>query len=424
MSPDDSHSERAPLLAESTPDLRAHGEAGRLAGSFPARLLRTARYLSSLPRQVLSAEEFERFLVRERELADRRTRSFSLLVLRRRHGSAEQFGVLALELRERLRSTDLVGRLDEQRIEVLLSDTDCDGANVVADWVDDLVTKLGIRVEPTIYVYPSVDGPDRGGPSSRPVEPPTRGGTAPTPNAGERTDGARASADRGSEPERSGRAGPRKLERWPMEDLWRHLALPLPAGKRALDLLLACAILLALLPLYAVVALAIRLDSPGPVLFRQMRAGLGGRPFVFYKFRSMRVDAEASRAQLEARNEQSGPIFKIENDPRITRVGHWLRRFSLDELPQLWNIVKGDLSLVGPRSPTLNEVPSYERWQRRRLDVTGGITCIWQVSGRSQIGFRDWMRMDMRYAARRRLGTDLWLLLRTLPAVLSGRGAY
>jgi lipopolysaccharide/colanic/teichoic acid biosynthesis glycosyltransferase len=118
-----------------------------------------------------------------------------------------------------------------------------------------------------------------------------------------------------------------------------------------------------------------------------------------------------------------GPVFKIRDDPRITRVGRLLRRFSFDELPQLWNVLKGDISLVGPRSPTLDEVSKYERWQRRRLSVTGGITCTWQVSGRSQIPFQEWMRLDMRYVACRNVWLDLRLLLRTLPAVVSGRGA-
>jgi len=171
------------------------------------------------------------------------------------------------------------------------------------------------------------------------------------------------------------------------------------------------------------IALAIRIDSPGSVIFRQSRAGRGGRPFVFYKFRSMTADAEERRTELELQNEQAGPIFKIRRDPRITRIGRLLRRSSLDELPQLWNVLKGDISLVGPRSPTLGEVSNYERWQRRRLCVTGGITCTWQVSGRSQISFREWMRLDLRYIACRSPWLDLRLLLMTLPAVISGRGA-
>jgi lipopolysaccharide/colanic/teichoic acid biosynthesis glycosyltransferase len=159
------------------------------------------------------------------------------------------------------------------------------------------------------------------------------------------------------------------------------------------------------------------------VIFKQLRAGQGARPFVFFKFRSMIADAEQCQAALADRNEQEGPIFKIRDDPRITRVGRLLRRGSMDELPQLWNVLRGDISLVGPRSPTMNEVDRYERWQRRRLGVIGGLTCTWQVSGRNQISFMEWMRLDMRYVASRSPWLDLRLLALTLPAVLSGRGA-
>ena len=177
-------------------------------------------------------------------------------------------------------------------------------------------------------------------------------------------------------------------------------------------------------PLFVLVAVAIRIESPGPVFFRQKRVGRGGRLFNFYKFRSMHADAEARRAELENRNEQAGPIFKMRDDPRITRIGRWIRRASIDELPQLWNVLRGDFSLVGPRPPTPDEVCRYELWQRRRLSVPGGLTCLWQVSGRSEIGFEDWMRLDMQYVSRRGWLEDLVLLVRTIPAVLSGRGAY
>jgi lipopolysaccharide/colanic/teichoic acid biosynthesis glycosyltransferase len=211
--------------------------------------------------------------------------------------------------------------------------------------------------------------------------------------------------------------------RWPVRDLWSILDVPTPLWKRSLDISLSLLALLILLPLFVLIAIAIRLDSPGPVIFRQLRAGRGARPFVFYKFRSMVVDAESQREQLAARNERDGPVFKIRKDPRITRLGRLLRRGSIDELPQLWNVLKGDISLVGPRSPTFDEVCQYEPWQRRRLSVTGGITCIWQVSGRSEVSFRDWMRLDMQYVACRNLWLDLKLLAQTLPAVISGRGA-
>jgi lipopolysaccharide/colanic/teichoic acid biosynthesis glycosyltransferase len=206
--------------------------------------------------------------------------------------------------------------------------------------------------------------------------------------------------------------------------LWPELTRSSPPWKRAMDVLLSGLALIALLPVFVAVAIAIRLDSPGPVIFRQQRAGRGGRPFAFYKFRSMFVDAEQRKAHLQFLNEKVGPIFKIRKDPRITRVGRVLRHWSLDELPQLWNVLKGDFSLVGPRPPTLDEVDRYERWHLRRLDVAGGITGIWQVSGRSEVGFVDWMRMDMQYIAQRGPWLDVRLLLRSVPAVLSGRGAY
>jgi len=209
-----------------------------------------------------------------------------------------------------------------------------------------------------------------------------------------------------------------------VRDLWSHFTVSTPFWKRSLDVAVSAVMLIALLPLLALIALAIRLDSPGPAIYRQTRVGRGGSPFDFFKFRSMRVGAETQRADLAPLNERDGPVFKIKRDPRITRVGRVLRRWSLDELPQLWNVLRGDISLVGPRSPTPDEVPLYERWQRRRLCVTGGLTCTWQVSGRSEIPFQEWMRMDLRYIQRRGPLYDLWLLGRTVPAVLNGRGAH
>jgi lipopolysaccharide/colanic/teichoic acid biosynthesis glycosyltransferase len=160
------------------------------------------------------------------------------------------------------------------------------------------------------------------------------------------------------------------------------------------------------------------------VIFRQTRIGRGGRPFVLFKFRTMCADAEKLKELLRARNEQTGPVFKMRRDPRVTRVGRLLRSTSIDELPQLWNVLRGDMTLVGPRPPTPDEVPKYEQWQRRRLSLTPGLTCIWQVSGRAEIGFLEWVRMDVRYAQRRSFWGDLRLLARTIPAILSGRGAH
>ncbi|BDG01705.1 sugar transferase [Anaeromyxobacter oryzae] len=195
------------------------------------------------------------------------------------------------------------------------------------------------------------------------------------------------------------------------------------AAKRAFDLAVSALGLVVLSPALLAAALAIRLESPGPILFRQRRVGRAGRTFTLYKFRSMRAGAEGERAALLALNEADGPVFKLRHDPRVTRVGRVLRRTSIDELPQLWNVLRGEMSLVGPRPPLPEEVRRYERWQRRRLSVKPGITCTWQVSGRSDVGFRRWMELDLAYIDRWSLWEDLRIVLRTIPAVLLGRGA-
>jgi lipopolysaccharide/colanic/teichoic acid biosynthesis glycosyltransferase len=194
--------------------------------------------------------------------------------------------------------------------------------------------------------------------------------------------------------------------------------------KRALDLVLAVVFLFCSLPLWGLIALAIKLDSPGPVFYAQDRVGLRGRRFRFYKFRSMYEGAERARAQLAHLNEVSGPVFKVRGDPRITRVGSMLRRTSLDELPQLINVVRGQMSLVGPRPPLPEEVAMYRSSDMVRLAVKPGLTCWWQVRGRSTCDFETWMAYDREYVYGLSLWVDLVILLRTAWAVLSCRGAY
>jgi len=175
--------------------------------------------------------------------------------------------------------------------------------------------------------------------------------------------------------------------------------------------------------LFAGVMVAIKLTSKGPIFFKQQRVGLNGRPFHMLKFRSMVVNAEELKAKLAAQNEQTGPVFKMKNDPRITGIGKFIRKFSIDELPQLINVLRGDMSVVGPRPPVPSEVAKYEAWQRRRLSVRPGLTCIWQVSGRNQITFDQWMYLDMQYIDHWSFLGDLHLIFRTVPVVLTGRGA-
>ena len=174
----------------------------------------------------------------------------------------------------------------------------------------------------------------------------------------------------------------------------------------------------------AATAVAIKLDSPGPALFSQYRLGKDGRPFRFCKFRSMTASAPDIRDALTEYNEASGPVFKIRRDPRMTRVGQFIRKYSIDELPQLFHVLTGEMSLVGPRPPIPSEVDQYEPWQTERLAVKPGLTCIWQVRGRSDIGFEDWVRLDIEYVRTRDFWLDLKLLVLTIPAVISGRGAY
>jgi exopolysaccharide biosynthesis polyprenyl glycosylphosphotransferase len=195
------------------------------------------------------------------------------------------------------------------------------------------------------------------------------------------------------------------------------------AFKRLFDIASSAVALWLLLPVIGLIALAIKLTSHGPVLFRQARVGLHGKHFHMLKFRSMVVDAEKLRVALEKQNEQSGPVFKMKNDPRITSVGRFIRKYSLDELPQLINVLRGDMSVVGPRPPIPSEVAKYEPWQRRRLSMRPGLTCIWQVSGRNQISFDQWMYLDMQYIDHWSFGLDLNLIFRTFPVVLTGRGA-
>jgi exopolysaccharide biosynthesis polyprenyl glycosylphosphotransferase len=198
-----------------------------------------------------------------------------------------------------------------------------------------------------------------------------------------------------------------------------HLAL-----KRALDIAISLVLLTLTLPVILLAAGLIRITSPGSVLFKQKRIGLNGRLFTLYKFRTMIENAHERREELAHLNEMNGPVFKLKSDPRVTPIGRWLRRFSFDEIPQLWNVLKGDMSLVGPRPPIPEEVASYHRWHRRRLSMKPGLTCLWQISGRNDIqDFDRWMKLDLQYIDNWSPSLDLKILLRTIPAVLSGKGA-
>ena len=195
------------------------------------------------------------------------------------------------------------------------------------------------------------------------------------------------------------------------------------AIKRTLDVTVSAILLLLLAPVFLLLAIAVKLSPPGPIFYRWKVVGCWGRPFTGYKFRSMVANADELRDELTSRNEMTGPVFKIADDPRITKVGAWIRKYSLDELPQLYSVLKGDMSLVGPRPPLVTEFEQFTEYQKQKVAVKPGITCLWQVSGRNQISdFDEWVRLDLEYISRWSLSLDLAILMRTVETVFSGSG--
>jgi lipopolysaccharide/colanic/teichoic acid biosynthesis glycosyltransferase len=326
---------------------------------------------------LLSPDDLYAALERERLRADRTGSTFAVVSFspvwdQVREATAAE---LARILRPRLRGSDQAGLMADGRVGLLLPDTPAAGARTLADGVLAQWTAAVPAPVPEIYVYPS------------------------DVKWWERLERIRAAA--GIVPEAQPAA--------------RLLLKPMPRWKRALDVAGAGLGLLLLSPMLAVVAAAIKLSSPGPVFFKQRRAGRGGVPFWMYKFRSMVADAESQQTALRALNERDGPTFKIERDPRVTRLGRFLRATNIDELPQLWNVFQGDMSLVGPRPLPCDESDACTGWQRRRLDVTPGLTCIWQAHAhRAKVSFVEWVRMDLRYIKSLSLKLDLRLILHTL----------
>ena len=331
------------------------------------------------------------FLERARFQSNRSNTPFCLLAISidPKDCGGEAIAVLVGILNERLRITDDKGYLEDGRIGVVLPDTPESGAQVVSRDICHKYRGAGGSIDCEIFVYPAdfdVDG---------------------NPLLEDEEFAADVPA----------------TEKLPVRSMRTMFAARPPLWKRVIDIAGAGVMLIVLLPVFLVAALIVKLSSPGPILFVQQRAGLGGKPFRMFKFRTMRVGADAEKAQLRQLSEQDGPAFKLTNDPRITRWGQFLRVTSVDELPQLLNVLKGDMSLVGPRPLPLEEADECEPWQRRRLDVTPGITCIWQVTGRSTVSFAEWVRMDIEYTKSVSLSHDLKLLVLTVPSVLLCKGA-
>ncbi|QOV88468.1 sugar transferase [Humisphaera borealis] len=441
------------------------------------------RTLESLP----TSEQIERLITREVARAERNGLHFSLVLFRVKRGGRLGLNEkrLALTLLRRVRVTDEVGWFDADHLCAVLPDTSSQGAQIFADSACDMVARKGPRPIAVVYSFPFdwIDGDNDDDDNDRPGGKGPGGRHEPAARA--RTDlrtdrlglgdlvgedaahnGHHHNGHKGNGKQRHDdpaplnrhagggvavmeapsaiaellRAAPAKDPRTlgalgtaprtdganvghevkPIQDL---LVRPMPIWKRSLDLFCALGMITMLSPLLLVAAAMIKLTSKGPVIFKQKRAGLGGRPFTIYKFRTMCNDAEAKKKALRQFSEQDGPAFKMARDPRITRVGAILRKTSIDELPQLFNVVKGDMSLVGPRPLPLDEQDAAETWQQRRLDVTPGLTCIWQITGRSKVSFAEWVRMDVAYMRRRTIFHDLAILFKTVPAVLLRRGA-
>ena len=308
---------------------------------------------------------------------------------------------LAYLIARRARFTDEVGWHDDSSVGVILPATDREGAGQFAADILRMAAQKHLQATVTIQVYPE------------------------KPKSSDRSNSTAAfeydSARWGPDTVSIG-DGPQNEDEFVPSMTVPFLARPISRYKRLGDIVGSALGLLLAAPILALAAIAVKLSSPGPVLFGQKRAGLGCAPFMMYKLRSMYLDAEARKEQLRDLNEQDGPAFKIKNDPRVTSVGRFLRATSIDELPQLLNVLKGDMSLVGPRPPTFDEVGRYRRWYLRRLDVTPGLTCTWQVQGRSRVSFEEWMRMDLQYIDQQSVWLDLKLIAQTLPALLLRRG--
>ena len=366
----------------------------------------------------LTVDDLARAFQQERSRTDRNGRAFCMVIFWGPTEAKRPYDLrpLAKHLREQMRLYDLLGHLDATHLAVLLPETPPAGAQQFANNVLEAFEdphhgqEHGVQFE--ICTYPLESDPDSDG----------------DPN-GDPADRSAGPAESNGSPQRQpvgAGGGPLHQKAAPQaSNLAGAFTQPVSIWRRAVDILVSGTALVLLSPVFLVAALAVKFTTPGPIIFKQQRAGRGGVPFTFYKFRSMYLDAEARKAALAKENEhRTGPIFKMKKDPRITPVGRILRKTSIDELPQLYNVLKGDMTLIGPRPPTLDEVANYDLWQRKRLDLTGGITCIWQVSGRSEIQFDEWVRMDIEYQRKRSLWFDIKLLFRTIGAVVSGRGAY
>lgn len=429
--------------------------------------------------RVHSQELFQRILQCERMRSDRSGSAFSVVVFS--FESVDALSQFALYLQPRVRATDHLGLLGPTQVGIVLWNTSHDGATVFVDhilqsWPSSNPPQHEIFLYPT-YVAPSSDatndttkdagngkqesGHNLDGNGSSDVAAPNEYATSAHGQIGSDQKKTEFLADQNQETFVAGSSSLETLIQGPKPDalalgtekqilqslekaetllasaqqaeltshpvgqpLEQLFIQPLPITKRIIDIIGVSVGLIVLSPLLCLTAILIKVTSPGPIFFCQKRDGLGGVPFTIYKFRTMVTDAEAQKASLRSQSEQDGPAFKLEHDPRITPIGKFLRKSCIDELPQLWNVLKGDMTIVGPRPLDCKEAQHISGWGRRRLEVTPGLTCIWQVHGKSRVTFAEWMRMDIRYMKARTFCRDVKLMCETFVAVLLNRASH
>ncbi len=373
--------------------------------------------------EILSEKEFCKILDRERDRVDRQNGTFSIVsfnVNEKNYFSHE----LITTLFKRLRTVDDIGWCCNSYIGVLLHNTDSKGAKCYAKGINDALDNASNDIEYSVYTYPDysrIDNVDK-----LPIK---RFGSNGTQGDSKNGLQGKTIFSKHIEEENNGfikfvskdMPGLHSCSLMKNENLFTKKS---PPWKRGVDIVGSILLIILFLPVMLVTAIAIKLTSKGPVIFRQKRAGIGGAPFTFYKFRSMVTDAEEKKKELLSHNIRTGPVFKMRNDPRVTLVGKIIRKWSIDEILQFINVLKGDMSLVGPRPPTMDEIPEYFNWHNKRLDIKPGITCIWQVYARHNKCFENWVRLDIKYARSLSFILDLKILILTLPAVISRRGAH
>lgn len=373
-------------------------------------------WLSGLARRAVRRSRFRTdFLAAPSQLAhlavcerSRVDRNGSVLSILRSKNQYANFPIPSLrlaseQLQTRLRITDTAGFSSDGRLMLLLPDTPVEGAVRVAEDLRKLLsTSLG-DVEFEIATYPDELALGKNCLNDQQLS----------------IDQGRSSCARPSGLQIESK--PADMGAYSAQSVESFFEWRCPVWKRGIDIVGASLGMVVAAPLIGVAAVLIRFTSPGDAIFSQYREGVGGRPFKIYKLRTMRQDAESLKDSLRLYSEQDGPAFKMTNDPRITPLGRFLRMTSIDELPQLWNVLKGDMSLVGPRPLPIDESQSCQPWQRRRLSVRPGLTCIWQVRGRNVVSFDEWARMDLRYIKRRSFWYDLYLIASTAPAVVAKR---